>query len=226
MFTHPEIRMLVQHGYEVAYSAVCTKLEATNSAAQELWDPCPEEVKLDLEHYAKILEQGRNTRWGLWNWKDYVSWVLLLLGFLPFALGGRLVYQNVQQKAELQDQENTLKEVEKQDKIDPSGAKKADPSTATKLDWFTVLASYKESELEEARKRAKRIVEEVKRKEFHYPVEIYKTKISRNYAVTLGGRLESSSAAVDLAKTSRSNNWSADAFAQVDRQWIFVESYE
>lgn len=95
---------------------------------------------------------------------------------------------------------------------------------SVKLDWFTVIGTY--PELNEARKYAKRIAEVLALQKSAYPIEIYKTKISNSYAVTLGGKLERSNA-TELAKFSRTNNFSPDAFAQVDRQWeVVVKSDE
>lgn len=92
-------------------------------------------------------------------------------------------------------------------------------------DWFAVLASYGESELQNAQDHARKIVAQLAEQGESYQVEIYRTKISKSLAVTVGGRLARSEA-VALARMARAKNWAHDAYAQVDRDWAFVEVIE
>jgi hypothetical protein len=52
-------------------------------------------------------------------------------------------------------------------------------------------------------------------------VQLYKTKISNNYAVVVGGSIEKDEA-ISLARQAREEDWASDAFAQKDRQWSKV----
>lgn len=100
------------------------------------------------------------------------------------------------------------------------------PRSAAIVDWFAVLASYNEKQLKEAQKHAHKISDELKKKGSNLKVEIYKTKISRNFAVTVGGRL-SREEALRLAKISRESPWGAhDAFAQKDIDWLLIETID
>lgn len=97
------------------------------------------------------------------------------------------------------------------------------PAYIRESDWFTVLASYREFELIQARTYAKKIAKQLADKGELYPIDIYKTRISRNYALTVGGRL-TRTIALKLARMAREKTWADDAFAQVDRDWTFVEA--
>jgi hypothetical protein len=84
--------------------------------------------------------------------------------------------------------------------------------------WFAVLASFRESEKAPADKFARSLAIRLGNA---YSVEIYKTRISRNLAVTIGGPSERSRA-TDLAAEARHGGWASDAFVQVDRGWTRV----
>jgi hypothetical protein len=84
--------------------------------------------------------------------------------------------------------------------------------------WFTVVASFDVEQLDYARRKR----DEIARQQNQYPVEVYKTKISRYFAVTIGGR-KTKLEAQALVRTARVNGWARDAFAQLDREWSRVE---
>lgn len=85
-------------------------------------------------------------------------------------------------------------------------------------DWFAVIGSYPSSNLDGARAFGRRVAAEYKRN-----VKIYRTKIAGNYAVILEGPMHRS-AAIDLSKVAIEQGIAADAFAQADRNWSFVEA--
>jgi len=81
-----------------------------------------------------------------------------------------------------------------------------------------------------ARKRPKRCSPYCKQKKsngrirrIRSTVQIYRTKISDNYAIVLGGQMRRSDA-VSLASAARQKGLAPDAFAQQDRSWTFVEN--
>ena len=89
--------------------------------------------------------------------------------------------------------------------------------------WFAVLASYGEDQLASAIDHAKRLASTLlSQGATEYQVVVYKTQISRHYAITLGGRMPEVEA-VRLAQRARAQDWAGDAFAQVDRNWTEVK---
>lgn len=107
---------------------------------------------------------------------------------------------------------------------DYESAKQSLIQATTELDWFAVLASYKDSELKEAQDHAKKISNQLAEQGEPYLIDIYKTRISKNYALTVGGRL-SKPKALELAKLAREKGWAHDAFAQVDKSWILLPQW-
>ncbi len=98
----------------------------------------------------------------------------------------------------------------------------AKPSTI--VYWFAVLASYPESQFNDAQEQARKIANQLKKEGRKLKVEIYKTKISRDYAITVGGRLYKEQA-LSMARMARERAWGKrrDAFAQKDRDWDLVQ---
>jgi len=88
----------------------------------------------------------------------------------------------------------------------------------SKENWFTVVASFTENQLENAQIKVK----EIAGIQQQYKVEIYKTQISEHLAVTLGGKLNKSEA-LKIAAIARENGWANDAYAQIDRDWTKIE---
>lgn len=84
--------------------------------------------------------------------------------------------------------------------------------------YFAVLASYPIDQLDQAKEAANEMLKLVKAGGSEEPVELWKTKISKNYAVVVGGRLEKEKA-FQLAKTARAKHWADDAFWQIDKEW-------
>ena len=98
----------------------------------------------------------------------------------------------------------------------------ATQAPASTTHWFAVLASYGGTQLSLARQRAQELQETINKANFDHKIEIYKTKISNNFAITLDGPMTKSEA-IKLAALARSNGWTKDAFAQVDREWAKVK---
>jgi len=96
-----------------------------------------------------------------------------------------------------------------------------DEKWATPGTWFTVLASYPASKEKEAKSKKKELEELLKKEKLKYEVKIYMTKISKHYAVTIGGELTKPEA-VSLAKLSRKKGLASDAFAQINREWYLI----
>ena len=92
-----------------------------------------------------------------------------------------------------------------------------EPAIQTEV-WFTVLASLREDQLNDAKRVANEKLAEIKASNESLPVEIWKTKISKNYAIVVGGEVNRSRA-VELSRLARSEHWADDAFPQVDKSW-------
>lgn len=86
--------------------------------------------------------------------------------------------------------------------------------------WFAVVGSLK------TKSEAIQLIDLLKAskpeslKSFNF--ELYKTKISRLYAVTIGGEA-SKADAVKRAKLAREAGWVSDAFAQRNKEWVREE---
>ena len=89
--------------------------------------------------------------------------------------------------------------------------------------WYAVLASLPGNDLNAARRIANKKSQMAGSGGFGQPVQIYRTKISDNYAIVLGGQMRRSDA-VSLASAARQKGLAPDAFAQQDRSWTFVEN--
>jgi hypothetical protein len=88
--------------------------------------------------------------------------------------------------------------------------------------WYAVLASLPADDLNAAQELADEKAKMVRGAGISQPVQIYRTKISNNYAVVLGGKLSKSTAFL-LAARARDKKLAPDAFAQQDRQnWDWV----
>jgi len=85
--------------------------------------------------------------------------------------------------------------------------------------WFAVLASFPENQRDSAINRARELAATLASQgATEHPIVVYKTQISRDYAVTVGGKLAKSEA-IRLAARAREKGWAFDAFAQIDRNW-------
>jgi hypothetical protein len=84
--------------------------------------------------------------------------------------------------------------------------------------WFTVLASLPGDQPAIAREVAKAKYKLINSTDNALAVQLYKTKISKHYAVVVGGPLTNDEA-VSLARKARESGWAKDAFAQKDREW-------
>lgn len=93
------------------------------------------------------------------------------------------------------------------------------PSTTRK--WFAVLASLPASDLTPAQTFANERLQQLKNTGLNVEIQLFKTKISNNYAVVVGGPLERNDA-IELASQARSKGLARDAFVQQDRDWTFV----
>jgi len=88
--------------------------------------------------------------------------------------------------------------------------------------WYTVLASLPANDLDTARNIAKEKLKMAERVGLpHKDIEIYKTKLSNNYAIVIGGQMARSDA-INLATSARQKGLATDAFAQQDRSWTLV----
>jgi hypothetical protein len=88
--------------------------------------------------------------------------------------------------------------------------------------WYAVLASLPADDLNAAQELADEKAKMARGAGISQRVQIYRTKISNNYAVVLGGKLGKSTALL-LAASAREKKLAPDAFAQQDRQnWDLV----
>jgi len=83
-------------------------------------------------------------------------------------------------------------------------------------EWYTVVGSMET--LAEAKELESQLNENRPVELAEYPFEIHLTKISKLYAVTIGGEI-SRSEAVARARIARTSNWVSDAFAERNRGW-------
>ncbi len=96
--------------------------------------------------------------------------------------------------------------------------------TPTQLEnqvWFVVIFST--PTLPPAKDFAKKTMNLLVDQGEVYPIEIYKTKISQHFAVTVGGRLTKLEA-LHLSSFARKKGWAHDAFYQIDKDWAYVET--
>lgn len=93
--------------------------------------------------------------------------------------------------------------------------------------WFTVLGTYPIDDLPLARSEAERLASEIDAAALsvnrQFQIRIYQTRISNDYAVTLGG-MWSRSDAISFARAIRDAGLVSDAFAQVNRGWVLTDS--
>jgi hypothetical protein len=87
--------------------------------------------------------------------------------------------------------------------------------------WYTVLASLPANDLDAARNIAKEKLKMAERLNLSQDIKVYKTKLSNNYAIVIGGQMARSDA-IDLAATARQTGLATDAFAQQDRSWTLM----
>lgn len=90
------------------------------------------------------------------------------------------------------------------------------PSVST-TGWFAVVGSLK------SKKEALSFIQLLNQSKLKslsaYAFEVYKTKISQLYAVTIGGETNKAKA-LKKASLARENGWVADAFAQRNKSWV------
>jgi hypothetical protein len=89
--------------------------------------------------------------------------------------------------------------------------------------WFVVLASLPGNDESAARDTADRKQKLLAAAGEKRPVQLWRTKISNNFAIVLG-EPTNRDAAIELASTARSNNIAKDAFAQQDRDWRLIST--
>jgi hypothetical protein len=87
--------------------------------------------------------------------------------------------------------------------------------------WYAVLASLSVNELSAARDVANEKLRVAEQIGLPQGVKIYKTRISNDYAVVIGGQMARSDA-LALVAAAKQKRLSTDAFAQQDRSWTFV----
>lgn len=88
--------------------------------------------------------------------------------------------------------------------------------------WFVVLASLPDNRLESARKVAADKGALAARLKIPGTITTYKTKISRNYAIVIGGPKRGEDAEV-LARAARDAGLADGAFPQQNKEWALVE---
>jgi esterase/lipase superfamily enzyme/predicted acylesterase/phospholipase RssA len=87
-FLDIELNVLVRHGYEVSAKALSEKsswfgLSANHSPeSDEAWTPRPTKKAPSVATVAKVLEESRSQKPGIWNPRDWASWVLVASSFL------------------------------------------------------------------------------------------------------------------------------------------------
>jgi hypothetical protein len=87
--------------------------------------------------------------------------------------------------------------------------------------WYAVLASLPGDQLETAKAEANKKLDKAREKGLNQGVQLYKTEISNNYAVVIGGALDKASARALSAK-ARTVGLSRDSFPQIDKEWTHV----
>jgi hypothetical protein len=87
--------------------------------------------------------------------------------------------------------------------------------------WYAVLASLPATDTATAQRTANDKLNAARQAGLDQRVALYKTKVSNNLAVVIGGQM-ARPAALDLAQAARRRGLAADAFAQQDRSWTFV----
>jgi hypothetical protein len=92
------------------------------------------------------------------------------------------------------------------------------PSTGK---WFAVLASFPSNDLTSAQSMANQRLKQLKTMGLDLEIQLFKTKISNNLAVVVGGPVERT-AALELAVRAQNTGVARDAFAQQDKGWIFI----
>lgn len=92
------------------------------------------------------------------------------------------------------------------------------PATAG---WFAVLMSLPVRDELSAKTAANKIQNMLKTQKARYVVQIYRTKISNNFAIVLGGPSERREA-LEAVRFARQSGLSTDAFAQPDRGWTHI----
>jgi hypothetical protein len=100
-----------------------------------------------------------------------------------------------------------------------SRIKEATQSAGTTGRWFAVLASLPGNNPDAAREHANRIFEVWQAKaDRDTSIQLYKTSISNNFAVVVGGAVERDKAA-ELVSRARARHVADDAFVQQDKNW-------
>lgn len=87
--------------------------------------------------------------------------------------------------------------------------------------WYAVLASFPIGDLVPAQQIANEMLHKLQNVGSDKTIQLYKTKISNNYAIVMGGAKEMTEA-VNLANFARSKKLAKDAFPQQDREWTLI----
>lgn len=88
--------------------------------------------------------------------------------------------------------------------------------------WFAVVATVPLDSPDAARSLSSSLASRLAQAGVEIPVRIYRTKLSRSYAVTVGGAMPQARA-VTLARQVRASGVVRDAFAQPDREWTLAQ---
>lgn len=100
-----------------------------------------------------------------------------------------------------------------------SGEANVSPTSATE-GWFAVVGSVRT--IDEANRLVSRLGSQLPASLVNQSLKVYKTEISKLYAVTVGGET-SKSDALHIAKIVRESGLVSDAFAQRNKGWNEVE---
>jgi hypothetical protein len=92
------------------------------------------------------------------------------------------------------------------------------PSTGK---WFAVVASLPPNDLTSAQSLANKGLAQLRAMGLDLEIQLFKTKISNNLAIVVGGPVERT-AALELASQARNTGVARDAFTQQDKGWTFV----
>jgi len=87
--------------------------------------------------------------------------------------------------------------------------------------WYAVLASLPANNLDAAHTVGNEKLRVAQQIGLQQGIKIYKTRVSNNFAVVIGGQMARSDA-LALAATARQKSLANDAFAQQDRSWTLV----
>lgn len=84
--------------------------------------------------------------------------------------------------------------------------------------WFAVIATFRNTSVAQAKNAQEELSRHTNAAGINKPVEVYLTKISKSFAIVIGGPMNKTDA-IALVRKAREEKIALDAFAQIDREW-------